>query len=689
MTNPLLQTHALPCFDQITPEHIQPAVEKTLAEQRAAIEQLLQQNVFTWDNLIAPLEAMEENLSRLWSPVGHLNMVMNNDALRETHDACLPILSDFHTEIGQNQKLYQAIQSIRDDASFAQLSSAQQKLIDDSLRDFKLSGVALPTEQKERYKAIAQRLSTITSEFSNNLLDATNAWQQHITQEEQLAGLPESSKAMLQQFAQQAELDGWLVNLQFPSYHAIMTYADSRDLREQVYRAFTTRASDQGADDKLDNGPLMDEILALRHEKAQLLGFANYAELSLATKMAESPKQVEDFLLDLAHRSKAQAEEDWQELQMFAAEHGSDMYGDSEQGVVGLQAWDVTYWSEKLRQTKYAISDEDLRPYFPAEKVFDGLFNVAQRLFDVRIEATDFDHHYRDDIRFFSIFDADGPTAGQLRGQFFLDCYARQNKRGGAWMDVCRSRVESANGVDVPVAYLVCNATPPVGDKPALLTHDEVVTLFHEFGHGLHHMLTKVSVTGLAGISGVEWDAVELPSQFLENWAWEKAALDNFAHHWQSNEVLPTELFEKMQAAKNFQSGLMMLRQVEFSLFDLRIHRDYSDDASFIADTLAATREQVAVITPPAFNRFQNSFGHIFAGGYAAGYFSYKWAEVLSADAFSAFEETDVFDAATGARFKAEVLEMGGSRTAAENFAAFRGREPQIEPLLRHSGIAA
>lgn len=683
MTNPLLNTQTLPNFAAIKPEHVGPAIDQLLAEQRAALVTLLEQDHFTWDNLIAPLERMEENLTRCWSPVGHLNMVMNNAELREAHDDCLPKLADFHTEMGQNEKLYQAIQSIKDDAGFSQLSSAQQKLINDSLRDFKLSGVALPAEQKQRYKEIAQRLSTITSEFSNNLLDATNAWEYPVTDEDELAGLPENSKAMLKQFAEQADKDGWLVNLQFPSYHAVMTYADNPELREKLYRAFTTRASDQGANPAHDNSALMNEILALRHEKAQLLGFANYAELSLATKMADSPQQVEEFLLDLAERSKGQAQQDWQEVQAFAAEQGA-----SESP---LQAWDVTYWSEKLRQSKYAISDEDLRPYFSAEKVIDGLFNVAQRLFKVRIEATEFDHHYRDDIRFFSIFDADGASAGQLRGQFFLDCFARQDKRGGAWMDVCRSRMVRPEQTDVPVAYLVCNATPPVGDQPALLTHDEVVTLFHEFGHGLHHMLTQVDVTGLAGISGVEWDAVELPSQFLENWAWEKAALDNFAQHWQTAEPLPAELFEKMQAAKNFQSGLMMLRQIEFSLFDLRIHRDYSPAVtdSFISDTLAATRKQVAVIQPPAFNRFQHSFGHIFAGGYAAGYFSYKWAEVLSADAFSAFEETDVFDSDTGARFKAEVLERGGSRTAAENFIAFRGREPQIEPLLRHCGIAA
>jgi len=679
MTNPLLKTDTLPHFSAIRPEHVQPAIEATLAEQRKAVAKLLEQESFSWQNLIAPLEALEENLSRIWSPVGHLNMVMNNEALRQAHDACLPLLSDFHTEMGQNEKLFQAVQSIKDSAEFATLSSAQQKLINDSLRDFTLSGVALKDEQKARYKAIAQRLSTITSEFSNNLLDATNAWQHPVTDEAELAGLPDNSKAMLKQFAEQAGQDGWLVNLQFPSYHAVMTYADNRDLREKLYRAFTTRASDQAEDTSHDNSALMDEILALRHEKAQLLGFPNYAELSLATKMAESPQQVEDFLLDLAQRSRNQAEQDWQDVRAFAAAQGAE----EDQ----LEAWDVSYWSEKLRQSKYAISDEDLRPYFPAEKVFDGLFNVAQRLFDVRIEATEFEHHYRDDIRFFSIFDADG----SLRGQFFLDCYARQNKRGGAWMDVCRSRLVSADKTDAPVAYLVCNATPPVGDKPALLAHDEVVTLFHEFGHGLHHMLTQVDVSGLAGISGVEWDAVELPSQFLENWAWEKSALDHFAEHWENQTPLPTELFERMQAAKNFQSGLMMLRQVEFALFDLRIHRDYQPDvgSDFIGKTLAATRDQVAVIQPPSFNRFQHSFGHIFAGGYAAGYFSYKWAEVLSADAFAAFEETDVFDPDTGARFKAEVLEMGGARTAAENFAAFRGREPQIEPLLRHSGIAA
>jgi oligopeptidase A len=678
MTNPLLRTETLPAFDLIQAKDIIPAVEETLEAQRAALAKLLEKTDYSWDSLIEPLERLEENLSRVWSPVGHLNMVMNSDELREAHDACLPKLSDFHTEVAQNQQLYAAIQSIRDSAEFESLDSTQQKLIDDSLRDFKLSGVTLADEQKARYKAIAQRLSTLTSEFSNNVLDATNAWQHPVTEESELDGIPDSSKAMLKQFAEQAQQPGWLVNLQMPSYIAVMTYAANRALRETVYRAYTTRASELGPSEQ-DNSPLMDEILALRHEKAQLLGFNNYAELSLATKMADSSQQVEDFLLDLADKSKDQAQADYEEVQAFAAE----------QGATELAAWDISYWSEKLRQAKYAISDEDLRPYFPAEKVFEGLFNVAQRLFDVRIEATEFAHHYRDDIRFFSIYDADG----SLRGQFFLDCYARQHKRGGAWMDVCRSRVVQAQQTDVPVAYLVCNATPPVGDKPALLTHDEVVTLFHEFGHGLHHMLTQVNVTGLAGISGVEWDAVELPSQFLENWAWEKEALDSFAQHWETGEPLPQELFEKMTAAKNFQSGLMMLRQIEFALFDMRIHGGASsgpsNDNSFVAEQLAKTRAQVAVIQPPEFNRFQHSFSHIFAGGYAAGYFSYKWAEVLSADAFSAFEESAVFDRDTGQRFKQEVLEMGGARTAAENFKAFRGREPQIEPLLRHSGIAA
>lgn len=687
MTNPLLNSQQLPAFDQIQAEYIIPAVDQTLSEQRLALAELLEQQTYSWQSLIEPLELLEENLSRLWSPVGHLNMVMNSDELREAHDACLPKLSNFHTEVAQNQKLYAAIKSIRNSDDFNRLDSAQQKLINDSLRDFKLSGVALSDDKKARYKAIAERLSTLTSQFSNNVLDATNAWQKHINDETELSGIPDSSKAMLKQFAEQADQDGWLVNLQMPSYIAVMTYAHNRELREAIYRAYTTRASELGPAEQ-DNSPLMDEILALRHEKARLLGFNNYAELSLATKMADSSEQVEAFLLNLADKSKAQAAADYEEVKAFAAEQGA---GD-------LEAWDISYWSEKLRQAKYAISDEDLRPYFPAEKVFDGLFNVAQKLFNVRIKATEFDHHYHDDIRFFSIFDTDG----SLRGQFFLDCYARQHKRGGAWMDGCRSRVVKndphANGtapfgtdpvVEVPVAYLVCNATPPVGGKPALLTHDEVVTLFHEFGHGLHHMLTQVNVTGLAGISGVEWDAVELPSQFLENWAWEKEALDSFAQHWQTGEPLPQALFDKMTAAKNFQSGLMMLRQIEFALFDMRIHGGQADSDNFVPEQLQRTREQVAVIQPPAFNRFQHSFSHIFAGGYAAGYFSYKWAEVLSADAFSAFEETAVFDAATGRRFKSEILEMGGARSAAENFKAFRGREPQIDALLRHCGIAA
>ncbi|WP_455205650.1 oligopeptidase A [Kaarinaea lacus] len=679
MNNPLTDYQTLPPFHAIKPEHIQPALEETLQHNRAAIESLLNNcNEPTWESLIQPLEELSNNLHKVWSPVSHLKSVVNSDALREAYNACLPKLSEYFTELGQNQKLYQAYKTLADSKDFAALDSAQKKVITDALRDFRLSGVDLPEDKKARYKDIAQQLSLLTSKFSDNVLDATQGWTYQITEEQQLSGLPDSAIAIAKQTAENNDQEGWLFTLEFPSYFAVMTYADERQLREQLHQAYVTRASEQGPNaGQWDNSNIMADILALRHEKAQLLEFNNYAELSLATKMANDTDAVIQFLEQLAQRSKAIAEQEFQELCEFA---------NNEHGISKVEPWDVLYYSEKLRQQKYAISQEKLKQYFPAPKVIDGLFAIVNRLYGLHIQERQGVETWHDDVRFFEIQDGDG----QVRGQFYLDLYARSNKRGGAWMDDCLGRWKSSQGVQTPVAYLVCNFTPPVGDDPALLTHYEVTTLFHEFGHGLHHMLTQVDYLAVSGISGVAWDAVELPSQFMENWCWEKEALDLIATHYQTEEALPQELLTQLLRAKNFQSAMHMLRQLEFALFDFRLHLEYDpQQGARIQETLDRVRQQVAVVKPAPYNRFQHSFSHIFAGGYAAGYYSYKWAEVLSADAFSKFEESGIFDQATGKAFLNNILEKGGSEEPLELFVAFRGREPRIDALLRHSGIAA
>jgi oligopeptidase A len=544
------------------------------------------------------------------------------------------------------------------------------------LRDFHLSGVDLAADKQARYKEISQQLSKLASQFEENLMDATNAWQKVITDVEQLQGLPESALAQAKQSAEAEGKEGWLISLQFPSYLAVMTYADNRELRREHYQAYSTRASDQSPDaDKWDNSEAMEQILALRHEKAQLLGFNNYAEYSLATKMADSTDTVVNFLEDLAEKSLGQAQRDLDELRQFAA---------SEHGLEELQAWDIGYYSEKMRQHFYQLSQEQVKAYFPVSRVLPGLFAIVEKLYGLQISPiTEFDS-WHPDAHFYQIIDKDQ----QPRGRFYLDLYARAKKRGGAWMDDCVGRKKTADGIQHPVAYLVCNFTPPTGDQPALLTHDEVETLFHEFGHGLHHMLTQIDHLGVSGINGVEWDAVELPSQFMENWCWEKEALALISGHYQTGEALPDQLFAKMLAAKNFQAGMMMVRQLEFSLFDFKIHQDYDPaQGGRIYQTLQSIRDRVAVVKPPSFNRFAHSFSHIFAGGYAAGYYSYKWAEVLSADAFSLFEENGIFDRATGEAFLHNVLEQGGSSEAMSLFKNFRGREPKIDALLRHNGI--
>jgi len=679
MNNPLLANSTLPLFSQIKPEHIVPAIDQLLAEARASVEQHLQatQN-YTWENLIEPLEDVDDKLSKAWSPVSHMNSVVNSDELRDAYNACLPKLSAYSTEMGQNEALFKGYRFIADSDEFATLDTAQQKIIRNALRDFKLSGIDLNDEKKQRYKEISQELSALASNYEENLLDATNAWSKLIRDEQDLTGLPESALAQAKQTAESHNEDGWMITLQFPSYISVMTYADNRELRREHYEAFATRASDQGPyAGQWDNSENMEKILALRHEKARLLGFNNYAELSLATKMAEKPDDVTAFLEDLADRSWRHARKDLAELRDFAKKH---------YGIKDLQAWDMAYFSEKMRQHFYQLSQEEVKTYFPITRVLPGLFAIVEKLYGLQIsELTGFDS-WHPDVRFFEIHD----QHGQLRGQFYLDLYARAKKRGGAWMDDCVSRKKFDDTIQTPVAYLTCNFTPPAGDTPALLTHDEVTTLFHEFGHGLHHMLTQVDHLGVSGINGVEWDAVELPSQFMENWCWEKEALALMSGHYQTGEPLPDALFDKMIAAKNFQAGMIMVRQLEFSLFDFRIHRDYDpQQGGRIYKILEQVREQVAVVCPPKFNRFAHSFSHIFAGGYAAGYYSYKWAEVLSSDAFSLFEEKGIFDQETGKAFLTNILEKGGSQDAMELFINFRGRKPTIDALLRHNGIAA
>ncbi|MBC6486657.1 oligopeptidase A [Aeromonas hydrophila] len=680
MNNPLLTMDSLPPFSQIQPDQVQPAVTQAIADCKQKISDVLaQRDTHTWDSLIAPLEEVNDRLARIWSPVSHLNSVLNSEALRAAHDACLPLLSEFQTYVGQHEGLYQAYRELAESDDFPLLSGAQRKEIQNTLRDFRLSGIGLPAEAQQRYGEIQARLSELASRFSNNVLDATQGWQKLVTDEAELAGLPQSAQAAARQLAELKGKEGWLFTLDIPSYLPVMMYADSRALRAELYEAFTTRASDQGPNaGKWDNSAIMTELLALRRELAQLLGFANYAELSLATKMADKPEQVVNFLTDLAAKSLPQGKAELEEIRAFAAEQ----HGQSE-----LAAWDLAYYAEKLKQHKFSISDEQLRPYFPASKVVKGLFEVVKRVFGMKVRERLGIDTWHPDVRFYDIFDAED----ELRGSFYLDLYAREHKQGGAWMDVCLGRRYRQDGsLQKPVAYLTCNFNGPVDGKPALFTHNEVVTLFHEFGHGIHHMLTRIDVAGVAGINGVAWDAVELPSQFLENWCWESEALAFISGHHETGEPLPADLLEKMLTARNFQAAMQMLRQLEFALFDFRLHQEFDPaSADQIPALLDEVRSQVAVMTPPVFNRFQHSFSHIFAGGYAAGYYSYKWAEVLSADAFSRFEEEGIFNPATGQSFLKNILEKGGSKEPMELFRAFRGREPQVDALLRHSGIAA
>jgi len=680
MTNPLLpqavKNTELPAFSKIKPEHVKPAVEQAIIDCKKTIEAVLAvKGGFTWENLVTPIDEVDDVLSKLWSPVSHMNSVVSSDEHREAYESCLPLLSEYGTFVGQHQGLFAAYQSLKNSAEFSSLNTAQQKVITNALRDFKLSGIALNDNDKKRYGEIVSRLSELSSSFSNNVLDATQAFSVNIINKNELQGLPDSALAAAQALASSKEQQGYTFTLDIPSYLPVMMYCDNQALREQLYRAFVTRASDQGPNaGEFDNSAIMNELLALRHELAQLLDFDNYAQHSLATKMANSTSEVMQFLENLAVKSKHQGEKDIEELKTFANKE--------------LQAWDLAYYSEKLKQNRYSISDEEIRPYFPKDKVVNGLFEVVHRLFGLTIKLREGVDVWHQDVNFYDVF----ASNGELRGSFYLDLYAREKKRGGAWMDDCVGRSKLSSGkIQKPVAYLTCNFNGPVGDTPALFTHDEVVTLFHEFGHGLHHMLTQVDESSVSGINGVPWDAVELPSQFLENWCWQEQALAFISSHFETGEPLPQALLDKMLAAKNFQSAMQMLRQLEFSIFDFTMHASYTPEAKedHIQQVLNDVRKQYAVVTAPDFNRFQHGFSHIFGGGYSAGYYSYKWAEVLSADAFGLFEEQGIFNQTTGQSFLNNILEKGGSEEPSELFKNFRGRAPEIDALLRHSGIEA
>jgi len=677
MSNPLLENLTLPAFGRIRPEHIEPAIDQFLEEHRDLLRTLLEKSgEHTWETLFQPLEEKGDQLQRAWSAVRHLHSVADNEALRQAYNACVPKMSDHDTELGQNEDLFRACKSLAEGEQYTRLDVSRKKIIDNALRDFHLSGIDLEQTEKDRYRELQQKLSQLQTRFEENLLDATPGWTRPVTDEALLSGLPETVVELAAQTARRQDRSGWLFTLEYPSYVPVMTYADDREFRREMYTAYNTRASELGPNGgKWDNGPLMAEILSLRQELAALLGYKDYAEYSLVKKMADTPGEVMAFLQDLAARSKAVAQQELAALEEFAA---------GEYGLEDLRAWDIPYYSEKLRQKRYDFSQEDLRPYFPAHQVVEGLFSVVNRLYGLSITDRDGIEAWHPDVRYFELSD----DSGRLRGGFYLDLYARPHKRGGAWMDECVVRRLHNGAVQLPVAYLTCNFTPPVSGKPSLLTHDEVLTLFHEFGHGLHHILTLVDYAGVSGINGVPWDAVELPSQFLENWCWERESLDLFARHYETGEALPAELFDKMQRARTFHAGMHMVRQLELSLFDFRLHYERrGHDTGDIQTLLDEVRRDVAVIKAPPDNRFQHSFGHIFAGGYAAGYYSYKWAEVLSADAFSRFEENGIFDSATGSNFLHTILEQGGSREPMDLFVEFRGRKPEIDALLRHSGI--
>lgn len=683
--NPLLDFSDLPKFAAILPEHVTPAMDTLLEMNRAVIQQLEKNTEpVSWENFVAPLENATEQLGRAWGIIGHLNAVVDTPELRAAYNENQQKITEFWTELGQNLALFDKYKALHANASFASLPQARKTIITNAIRDFRLSGAELDEDKKQRYAAIQEKTAALSTKFSENVLDATNDYSLIVENLDELAGLPEDVLQAAKSAAEKDGKSGYKFTLHFPSYFPILQYADNRALRETIYRANATKASELGAKLEWDNTAIINELLALRKEEAVLLGYKNFAEVSLVAKMADTPVQVSQFLLDLANRAKPFGEIDLAELRIYAEE---------KLGIPDLQSWDSTYASEKLREHRYAFSEQEVKQYFPEHKVIDGLFRVIKSLFAIEIQP-DSAETWHPDVNFYRL-----EKDGKLIGQFYLDLYARDGKRGGAWMDDVRGRRMTDKGIQTPVAYLTCNFNEPVTvdgvTKPATFTHDEVITLFHEFGHGLHHLLTKVEDLSVSGISGVEWDAVELPSQFMENFCWEWDVLQGMTAHAETGVPLPRKLFDKMISAKNFQSGLQTLRQVEFSLFDINLHDDtHPGGANQVQDILNTVREQVSVFTPPEFNRFQHSFSHIFAGGYAAGYFSYKWAEVLSADAYAAFEEAGKLEGSTlsrntGLKFQMEVLEVGGSRPAIDSFRAFRGRDPAIDALLRHSGMVS
>ena len=669
MSNPLLDTSSLPRFDEIKPEHVLPAIRKVIDDNRAQLNGLLRsEETPDIDVLVAPVEHMDHELGRVWSPVSHLQSVLGSKDWREAYKRALPLLTEYGTELSQNVELQRAYAEVRKNLP-ADASEASRSAVDHALRDFHLAGVDLETAAKDRFKAIMQALAETQADFEHNVQDASDAWTLHITDADNLLGLPDAALARAADDARKASLEGWLLSLDYPTYDAVLKHADSRDLREALYRGWVTRGSDQGRDAKWDNSANIERILSLRHEAANLVGFSSYAEYSLATKMADTPAQVIAFLRELSAHSRAAAEKELEELTAFAGMH--------------LEAWDVTYWLEKFKQDKYSVSNEELRAYFPATTVKEGLFALASQLYGVELAVDPGVATWHEDVRYFDV-----RQGGQVIGGFYTDLFARNGKRAGAWIDECITRQKLNGHSALPVGYLVCNFQPPNEQGVSLLTHDEVVTLFHEFGHMLHHLLTQVDFPSISGINGVPWDAVELPSQFMENFAWSYDVLTRCSSHHEYNKPLPRDLFDKLENSRHAGAALAMLRQLELGLFDFRVHAEYDPDAPVpVLQVLAAVRDEVALIRHPDINRLPHAFSHIFAGGYAAGYYSYKWAEVLAADAFSAFEEAGIFDQATAQRFRQEILEVGGSRDIMQAYIAFRGREPTVDALLRQTGI--
>ena len=675
--NPLLQKYTLPPFDKIMVRHIEPAINYMIDENRKELKDIIKNTKnYTWKNFFQKIENMEDRLQRVWSPVSHLHSVADNNELRKAYNNCLTKLSNYSTEMGQNIDLFKTYDIFSKKSSFKNLSKSQKKIINNSIRDFRLSGIDLNIESKKIYKKIQNKLSELQTKFEENLLDATHAWKKHITDKNELSGIPDSVIALASETAKKENKEGWLFTLEAPFYIPVMKYADSSALRKEMYWAYTTRASEIGPNaGEFDNTKIMYDILEYRTKKSELLGFKNFANYSLETKMAKSTDEVLNFLTNLVDRTKKYAINEFKELEEFTSRLS---------GINNLKAYDILYYSEKLKQKKFSISQEELRRYFPIKQVINGLFSITKKLYDIEIRKRSGVQVWNNDVEFFDILD----NKGIIIASFFLDLFSRQHKRGGAWMDECIVRKKINSKIQNPVAYLTCNFTPPIDDKPTLLTHDEVITLFHEFGHGLHHMMTKIDYCGVSGINGVPWDAVELPSQFMENFCWEKEALDLFARDFETGKTIDNGLFKKMTKARSFQMAMQMIRQLEYAIFDFRLHLEYASRKDLdIQILLDEVRKYVTVVETPEFNRFQHSFSHIFAGGYAAGYYSYKWAEVLSADAFSKFEEKGIFNKITGKEFLKTILEKGGSCEPMEMFVEFRGREPSIEPLLKHIGI--